>query len=85
MTGQVYGRWATGTSSAILTSYLSGNGTASIDEGSSDFLSSNLIDHCIGHSVGLSCGQVWMMRNGHEGKESGERSILMPSGGFWSV
>jgi len=57
MTGQVFGRLVTGTSSVTLTSNMSGSGTASIDEGSSDSLS-NLIDHCIGHSVGLSCGRV---------------------------
>jgi hypothetical protein len=58
MTGQVCGRSVTGTSSVILTWNMSGNETASIDEGSSDSLSSNLIDHCIDHSGGLSCGRV---------------------------
>jgi len=58
MTGQVCGRLVTGTSSVTLTSNMSGNGTANIGEGSSDPLSSNSIDHCVGHSVGLSCGRV---------------------------
>ena len=58
MTGQVCAILVTGTSSVILTSNMSGNGIASIDEGSSDSLSGNSVDHCIGHLVGLSCGRV---------------------------
>ena len=58
MTGQVCGGLVTGTSSVTLTSNMSGNWTVSIDKESSDPLSSNLIGHCIGHSVYLMCGRV---------------------------
>lgn len=69
----------------ILTLNTSGNGTASIDEGSNGSLSSNLIDHCVGRSVGLSCGRALMRKNGHGGKESDEKSISSPNVGSWSV
>ena len=64
-----------GISSVILTLNMSGNGTASIDEGSNGSLNSNSIDRCNGHLVGLSCGWAWMKKNGHGGKESDEKSI----------
>lgn len=64
---------------------MSGNGTASTDEGNNGSLSSNSIDHCVGRLVGLSCAQAWMRKNGHGGKESDEKSISLPNAGSWSV
>ena len=58
MIGQVCGRLAMGTSSVILTSNVSGNGTANIDEGSIGFSSGNSIGQCIGHLVGPLYGWV---------------------------
>ena len=85
MAGRVCGRSVTGTSNVILTSNMSENETANIDEGSSDSLSSNLIDHRIDHSDDLSSGRVWTKRNGHGGKELGEKSTSRPNAGSSSV
>jgi hypothetical protein len=58
MTDRVCGRSGTGTSTVILTSSMSENGTESTDEGNNDSLSSKLIGHCIGRLDGLSCELV---------------------------